>query len=46
MFRFLETDVREQKTHEKIIQTSMDNTVNDLHYEFKFKNCVQDKINF
>ena len=27
-------------------QTSVDNTVNDLHYEIKFENCVQDKNNF
>ena len=46
MFYFLETDLREQKKYEKRIQTSMDNTVNDLNYEFKFKNRVQDKINF
>ena len=27
-------------------QTSVDNTVNDLHYEIKFENCVKDKNNF
>ena len=36
MFRFLETDIREQKKYEKRIQTSVDNTVNDLRYEIKF----------
>ena len=25
------------------IQTSVNNTVNDLHYEIKFENCVKDK---
>ena len=38
MFRFLETDIREQKKYEKRIQTSVDNTVNDLRYEIKFEN--------
>ena len=46
MFCFLETDVREQKKYEKRIQTSMDNTVNDLRYEIKFENFVKDKNNF
>ena len=32
MFCFLETDIREQKC-EKRIQTTMDNTVNDLNYQ-------------
>ena len=27
-------------------QTSMDNTVNDMHYEIKFENSVKDKNNF
>ena len=36
MFCFLETDIREQKKYEKRIQTSVDNTVNDLRYEIKF----------
>ena len=27
-------------------QTSVDNTVNDLHYEIKFEICVKDKKNF
>ena len=27
-------------------QTSVDNTVNDLHYEIKFENCVEDNNNF
>ena len=46
MLRFLETDIREQKKYEKRIQTSVDNTVNDLRYEIKFENCVKDKNNF
>ena len=46
MFLFLETDIREQKKYEKRVETSVDNTVNDLHYEIKFENCVKDKSNF
>ena len=46
MFFFLESDIREQKKYEKRIQTSVDNTVNDLRYEIKFENCVKDKNNF
>ena len=46
MFCFLETDIREQKKYEKRIQTSVDNTVNDLRYEIKFENRVKDKNNF
>ena len=46
MFRFLETDIREQKKYERRIQTSVDKTVNDLHYEIRFENCVKDKNNF
>ena len=45
MFRFLETDIREQKKYEMRTQTSVDNTVNDLRYEIKFENCVKDKNN-
>ena len=37
MFHFLETDIREQKKYEKRIQTSVDNTVNDLRYEIKLE---------
>ena len=46
MFRFLETDVREQKKYEKRMQASVDNKVNDLHYEIEFGNRVKDKKNF
>ena len=46
MFRFLGTDIREQKKYEKRMQTSVDNTVNDLRYEIKFENRVKDKNNF
>ena len=46
MFCFLETDIREQTKYEQRIQTSVDNTVNDLRYEIKFENCVKDKNNF
>ena len=37
MFSFLETDTREQKKYEKRIQSSVDNTVNDLRYKIKFR---------
>ena len=43
MFHFLETHIKEQKKYEMKIQTSVNNTVNDLHYEIKFENCVKDK---
>ena len=46
MFRFSETDIREQKKYEIRIQASVDNTVSDLHHETKFKNFVKDKNNF
>ena len=46
MFHFLETDGKEQKKYEIRTQTSVDNTLNDLHYEIKFENCVKDKNNF
>ena len=46
VFCFVEADIREQKKYEKRIQTSVDNTVNDLRYEIKFENCVKDKNNF
>ena len=38
MFCFLETDIREQKKYEKRIQTSVDNTVNDLWSQV-WKSC-------
>ena len=38
MFRFLETDIREQKKYEKRIQTSEDNTVNDQWIQV-WKSC-------
>ena len=46
MFSFLETDIREQKKYKTRIQTSVDNTVNDLRYEIKFENCVKNENNF
>ena len=46
MFHFSETDIKEQKKYEMRTETSVDNTVNDLHYEIKFENCVKDKNNF
>ena len=43
MFSFLETDTREQKKYEKRIQSSVDNTVNDLRYKIKFQSCDRQK---
>ena len=43
MFCFLETGIRQQKKFEIKTKTSLNNTVNDLHYEIKFENCVKDK---
>ena len=43
MFRFLETDIREQKKYEKRIQTSVDNTENYLRYKIKFENRLKDR---
>ena len=43
MSRFLETDKREHQKYEKRTQTSVDNTVNDVRHEIKFKNHVQKK---
>ena len=38
--------LRQQRKYEMRTQTSMNNTVNDLHYEIKFENSVKDKNNF
>ena len=46
MFHFFKTDTREQKKYEKRIQTSVDNTVNDLRYQIKFESRVEDKNDF
>ena len=46
MFCFLETNIREQKKYEKRIQTSVDNTVNDLRYKIKFENIQNDCFAF
>ena len=46
MFCVLENDIRKQKKYEKRIQTSVDNTVNDMHYKIKFENRVKEKNNF
>ena len=43
---FLESDIREQQKYEKRIQTSVDNTANDLLHEIKFENRVENKNNF
>ena len=46
IFRFLETNIRDRKKYEKTIQTSVDDTVNDLHFEIKSENCVKEKNSF
>ena len=46
MFHSSETDIRKQKKYEMRTQTSVDNTVNDLRYQIKFGNSVNDKNNF
>ena len=44
MFRFLETDIREQKKYEKRIQTSVDNTVNgSALWNQVWKSCERQK---
>ena len=45
MFHFLETHMREQQKYEKRIQTTVDNTVNDLHRKIKFEDRVKKKNN-
>ena len=45
ILHFLETDIREHKKYKMRTQTSLDNTENDLRYEFKFENCVKNKNN-
>ena len=42
LFRLLETDIREQKKYAKRMQTSTDNTANDLRYEIKVRNRAKD----
>ena len=44
MVCFLQSDIRKQKKYEKRKQTSVDNTVNDLHYEIKFENIQIVKV--
>ena len=46
MFRFLETDIREQQKYEKRIQTSLDNSVNNMCHEIKFDTRMKGKNNF
>ena len=41
MSHFWETDTREQQNFEKRIQTSLDNTANNLCHETKFENHVK-----
>ena len=42
MFRFLKTDIKEQKSMKREYR----HPVNDLRYEIKFENRVKDKDNF
>ena len=44
MFGFFRTDIREQRKHKVRIQTSVDNTVNDLRCKIKFENRVTNNI--
>ena len=46
MSLFLETDIREEKKCKKRIQTSVDNTVNDMRYEINLKIVSKTKITF
>ena len=46
MFFFLELNIREQKKYEKRMQTSVDNTLNDLRYDINFENHVKDQNSF
>ena len=46
MPRVLEIDIRQQYKYENRIQTSVDNTVNDLRYQIKFENRVKDQNKF
>ena len=46
MSLFLETDIREEKKCKKRIQTSVDNTVNDMRYEINLKIVSETKITF
>ena len=43
---FLETDIREQQKHEKRIQTSVDNTVNNPHHSKTFISFFRQKFMF
>ena len=45
LFQWSFSDIKKKK-YEVKTQTSVDNTVNDLGYEFKFKNCMKEKNNF
>ena len=43
---FLINWCKRTKKYEMRAQTSVDNAVNNLHYEIKFESCVKDKSNF
>ena len=46
MFRFLETDIREQKSVKREYRHLWTIQQMDLRYEIKFENHVKDKNNF
>ena len=46
MFRFLETDIREQKSMKREYRHLWTIQQMDLRYEIKFENHVKDKNNF
>ena len=48
MFFFLELNIREQKKYEKRMQTSVDNTVNDLLWNqvWKYSKCLKHCFSF
>ena len=46
MFRFLETDIREQKKYEKRIQTSVDSAINELCQVRKYLECSKHCFSF
>ena len=45
MAPFLKTNIKE-KQKKKRIQTSVNNTGNNLRHEIKFENCEKNKSNF
>ena len=46
MAPFLKINIKEKQKKKKKIQTSVNNTGNDLRHEIKFENCQKNKSNF